>query len=147
MGGHLGRILGKHPVGAAQSASANASIVSLREALSEMKTMTLMVADSQLPWLVVSVCGAFGWEIKRSEAFPLHLGWLPRWWWSVYVDDWEKVQRVPIAEGMGAEGTLTSQQGFVREELAWWNVPRANDKALVEKLQKLPLTSLQTPQE
>ena len=29
-------------------------------------------------------------EIKRSEAFPLHLGWLPRWWWSVYVGDWEK---------------------------------------------------------
>ena len=28
--------------------------------------------------------------IKRSEAFPLHLGWLPHLWWSVYGDDWKK---------------------------------------------------------
>ena len=39
---------------------------------------------------------------------------------------------VPVAEGMDAEDAVTSQQSFVREEFAWWNMPRADDRALVE---------------
>ena len=68
-------------------------------------------------------------ELTRAEPFPLQYSWFPRWYWSVYVDDWQRVQRHALSDICDAEGVPSKEQKMVRANYASCDVPAADDKS------------------
>ena len=51
----------------------------------------------------------------------------------MYVDEFEIVSRVAIVDGCDAEGVLSKEQVFVRQEFDRRHVPRSDDKTMIEQ--------------
>ena len=68
-------------------------------------------------------------ELRRSQAFPVHYGGMPHWYWSAYVDDWEQVNKYRLKNLGTDKGGPSREQNWVRDEFEDFQVPRS-DKAV-----------------
>ena len=76
-------------------------------------------------------------ELRRDQPFPVRENPGQRWYWSMYVDDSEETEFVPLAVWEKLEGTISEHQAALRRALADMEVPTSVKKGVVRSPQAL----------